>query len=114
MRLRSRHPARSGPVRLRTRPAIADLSMNIASAAGTPPGKGPEAPRQSPVTAGSGDEGAPQAAAAMAPDPAAAKVRRPRHGRPLAWHLVVLCLALFLPVLALAGVLAWSYAATER
>jgi|GEM_PF-5472602 len=38
-------------------------------------------------------------------------VRRARQqrSRPLAWHLAALCLTLILPVLTLAGVLAWSY-----
>ncbi len=34
--------------------------------------------------------------------------------KPLAWHLVVLCLALILPIIALGSMLAWSYAAAER
>ncbi|MBX6748010.1 MAG: hypothetical protein IRY87_38755 [Acetobacteraceae bacterium] len=43
-------------------------------------------------------------------------VRRARQqrSRPLAWHLAALCLTLILPVLTLAGVLAWSYATSER
>lgn len=34
--------------------------------------------------------------------------------RPLARHLAVLCLTLVLPILILAAVLAWTYAAPER
>lgn len=36
------------------------------------------------------------------------------HDRRLAWHLTVLCLALVLPILVLAGILAWFYAGGER
>jgi len=35
-------------------------------------------------------------------------------GRPLAWHLAILCLALLLPILVLSAVLAWTYADSER
>ncbi len=34
--------------------------------------------------------------------------------RPLAWHLAVLCLALVVPILFLAGMMAWFYAGSER
>ncbi len=37
-----------------------------------------------------------------------------RRDRPLAWHLTVLCLALALPILVLAAVLARSYVGSER
>jgi signal transduction histidine kinase len=45
------------------------------------------------------------------PGPEAARAPR---ARPLAWHLAVLCLALVVPILVLAGFMAWFYAGSER
>lgn len=45
---------------------------------------------------------------------AAATASGLRAGRGIAWHLAVLCLAIVVPVLVLAGALAISYAAAER
>jgi PAS domain S-box-containing protein len=49
----------------------------------------------------------------MSPVPPDAGPKR-RRDWPLAWHLTVLCLAIVLPILALAGILAWSSATAER
>ncbi len=38
----------------------------------------------------------------------------PPRARPLAWHLALLCLALVVPILVLAGIMAWFYAGAER
>jgi two-component sensor histidine kinase len=46
--------------------------------------------------------------------PAAETTARPLAGRGIAWHLAVLCLAIIVPVLALAGALATFYASAER
>ncbi len=42
------------------------------------------------------------------------KANGSRHAKPLARHLIALCLALVLPVIVLGGLLAWSYAEGER
>jgi hypothetical protein len=39
---------------------------------------------------------------------------RTRKTRPLSWHLLMLCLALVVPILVLAGVLASFYIASQR
>jgi two-component system sensor kinase FixL len=53
-------------------------------------------------------------AAAVTPGALPADNASARRGRSLVWHLTVLCFALALPVLVLAGVLAWFYADSER
>jgi hypothetical protein len=35
-------------------------------------------------------------------------------GRPLAWHLAILCLALLVPILFLGAILTWTYTESEQ
>lgn len=62
----------------------------------------------------SAEEGGDGAPAPIAPPGAVPGAARARPGRRIGWHLAVLCLAIVIPVLALAGALAALYVAAER